>query len=626
LDSWSIEEALDYCLANPDGLSAAQLLAKFPQHSAELQPLLALQPGLAQLASIEPPPVSDARREAMKSRIQAAAQAASTTLPHQTDKVVPSAGAQTVAARRPVTQPQPKVEDRRPWWQAILRRPAVAVPVGALVLLLLIWWGAAGSLPDSPLYSVKISSENLMLKLSGSDESRARTHLNLASARVADIEAMIRRNRLAEAEAALENFGYHIDRCSILLVDGASSARPELEPRLGQVMQDCDGVIKSAGLDMSSLPEGLRNRIAALYGTMGAASRRVNLTPPELPAQSALPVVTPTPLLPTPTALTPSVTALAIVTPSRSVPLGSPTAAAVVPVPSVATAIQANPTATSQNPPLRPPAPTWTQPQRRSATAVPPTIVRPTQVRPSAPTRAVQAGTPARPTATSRPAPPQPTATPRPPLPTPRPSNTPALPLGPPPVQPSSTRTPVAVATATSRPTDTVAPLPTETATPEPPEPTDTIEPPPPPTRGAPRTVVPDPPPPTATTPAAQTCALNIDEVELECVGNPQEIRWSMAIENSSPDPVAASWTAELMVLPAQGGWQRVDVASDALTVPPGGASVGGVFSYEPPAGARRLRVRVTLNETGLPECRSNAHSDEIDPCEERGRGTDQDD
>ena len=65
-----IEEALDYCLDNPDRLSAPQLLDRFPEHGEKLQPLLTVA---SSIGSALPPPVPVDRKAAMKQRLMEAA-------------------------------------------------------------------------------------------------------------------------------------------------------------------------------------------------------------------------------------------------------------------------------------------------------------------------------------------------------------------------------------------------------------------------------------------------------------------------------------------------------------------------------------------------------------------------
>src|SRR5881394_896124 len=68
---FTIEDALDYCLLNPDGLSDEQLLAKFPQYREQLYPLLVRA---SSVRSVAPPSVPMERMAAMKQRIMEAAE------------------------------------------------------------------------------------------------------------------------------------------------------------------------------------------------------------------------------------------------------------------------------------------------------------------------------------------------------------------------------------------------------------------------------------------------------------------------------------------------------------------------------------------------------------------------
>jgi predicted ATPase len=74
----SKQEALDYCLANPDRLSAAELLARFPAYREDLEPLLVLGDLLRQAPV---PAVPPDRRAAMRRRLIAAAERARTAPP-----------------------------------------------------------------------------------------------------------------------------------------------------------------------------------------------------------------------------------------------------------------------------------------------------------------------------------------------------------------------------------------------------------------------------------------------------------------------------------------------------------------------------------------------------------------
>src|SRR5690242_2957286 len=110
----TIQEALNYCLDNPDNLSSQDLLSKFPEYREELEPLLGLG---TSIAAVTLPPVAPERRSAMKQRLLAAAEA-SPRVPQ------PSYASPQKPAARPVAATY-----RRKWWQGLswAARPAWAL-------------------------------------------------------------------------------------------------------------------------------------------------------------------------------------------------------------------------------------------------------------------------------------------------------------------------------------------------------------------------------------------------------------------------------------------------------------------------------------------------------------------
>ncbi|HET6262612.1 MAG TPA: hypothetical protein VFG99_10310, partial [Chloroflexia bacterium] len=66
-----IQDALEYCLANPDNLGAEELLGRFPEYREELGPLLVLSRSI----EVAPPAVPVERRAAMKRRLMQVAAA-----------------------------------------------------------------------------------------------------------------------------------------------------------------------------------------------------------------------------------------------------------------------------------------------------------------------------------------------------------------------------------------------------------------------------------------------------------------------------------------------------------------------------------------------------------------------
>ena len=389
----SVQEALDYCLTNPDGLGAEELLAKFPEYREELQPLLALSATLVQVAGEEPPPVPAERRAAMKARLHTAA----TQIPQSA-----------------IRNPQPAIE-RKAWWWTILRRPALAAGAMATIAVIFLWWASAGALPDSPFYGIKIASENFMLNLAGDEARKARAHLDLADARLNDIRVMQGKDRLGAAGPAIDNYDYHISQCAALL-DRVGQARDDIAAKLGQSMQSCDQMFKGFGASLDSIPEGTQTKIASLYKNMGNISAIVGIPPPQPPQELPVPSLeTPTPeAASTPTSIVPATPTAAQAT-ETLVPLLTAEATVTITPPSTSpTPSGGDPTATRLAPtsrtspsqtPLRAPTqaiPTRTVARPPLATSTP-TSTRVT-ITPPSPTRAATAQT-------------QPTNTPLPPNP-----------------------------------------------------------------------------------------------------------------------------------------------------------------------------------------------------------------
>src|SRR4051812_21695899 len=83
---------------------------------------------------------------------------------------------------------------RRPgFW----RLGVVPASVAAAITIALLFTGgaitaAAGSLPDSPLYPVKLAGEQVRLALAMNDDTRARVYASLAQQRLAEADRMAR--------------------------------------------------------------------------------------------------------------------------------------------------------------------------------------------------------------------------------------------------------------------------------------------------------------------------------------------------------------------------------------------------------------------------------------------------
>src|SRR4051812_16387667 len=196
MDEMTIQDALDYCLENPEGLSAEELLSRFPEYREELASLLGFAAGLG---ALEPPAVPAARRAAMKARLMEAAAGRPAI---EAAAAAPTVPVQTLARPSAVVGQPSTVHARRslPWFL----KPGWVVAAAALVVIAFVWWSAANALPDSPFYGVRLASESFTLGLSSSDVDKTRGRIALANNRLYDLRAMQQRGKLSQAQAAFD--------------------------------------------------------------------------------------------------------------------------------------------------------------------------------------------------------------------------------------------------------------------------------------------------------------------------------------------------------------------------------------------------------------------------------------
>lgn len=214
----ALQSALDFCIANPEGLSTENLLTKFPEYRDQLGPLLALC-GLIN----DIPTVPAERRDAMKGRLMAAAAAAGRQTSMQPLQAGTATGNGTVnAAVRslPAAIDRSDVTDKKREPISILgwlKRPAVALVAAALILFAFTWSASASALPDSPFYNVRLLAENVQVNFAGSPLKQALEHVTLADARLLDIAQMNRENKLDKAGPAFVNYDDHLGQVQSLL-------------------------------------------------------------------------------------------------------------------------------------------------------------------------------------------------------------------------------------------------------------------------------------------------------------------------------------------------------------------------------------------------------------------------
>jgi hypothetical protein len=586
----TIEEALDYCLENPDGLSPQELLDMFPAYRDELAPLLGIGAGIA---SVSPPHVPFERRAAMKARLMDAAAAS----------ILQSATG--MAGHDPIS-----LEDARKVRKAYRKGGAnfFAIPswvAAAVLVLAFVWWAASASLPDGPFYPVKLASENVMLTFQGSPEGKARANVDLANARLYDLRTMQQQGKLAQAAAAFDNYNLRIVRAGELWSDLEAAPKVEVgkvvyvsalaggvtfegfggyvsqmptainvkmtttEAVLLDLQGRSSGVLVAAGINPTDVVRSFgleRPALAALLTPVapGAAVSTGTSSEPSLAtvvaAQATVSAqISALETLAAGNSSTPGVSAARTVLAGAS---GTPLAGAGQTVTSVAadatstsvaatrTAIQQIPSSTPTLRPSNTPRPRVTPPR---ATPTPP------RATPSPPRR-VRTATPTRPAATRTPV---------------RPSPTPTL-------APSSTPTTTMTTTSTSTPSATVTavPVPTDTALP----------------------------------PAPTVCDLRVADVDASCSA-PDCATWIAHVTNNASSTVRASWEAVIEVKVAgSSGFQSFETVSGESDFAPGDNTISG-SCLTVPENTEKYRVKFSLDTSGGGCNVADKRSQEKLPC-----------
>lgn len=112
--------------------------------------------------------------------------------------------------------------------------PGWVVAVTAIFVILLASSGtvvtASGSLPDEPLYQVKLTTESIRLVLTPSDISKAELYVKLSDARVAEIVAMAEQGKTEEVNRTVERLDTQLAEIASLIVpENAQPATVKIE-------------------------------------------------------------------------------------------------------------------------------------------------------------------------------------------------------------------------------------------------------------------------------------------------------------------------------------------------------------------------------------------------------------
>jgi len=187
--SREFDNILDECLERVlvKGETIEQCLAQHPEYASELEPLLRTALDTKGAVDIKPRPEF---RERARHQFQAA-----------------------------LRDMQPK---GRPDFFYILK-PSLATIITVVVVLLAgggTVAAASNSLPDSPLYQVKLATEAVQLALAQSPLGKAELYVKLADKRVAEIIKMVDKGKTAQVEETVQRLNAELIAMASLAVPG----------------------------------------------------------------------------------------------------------------------------------------------------------------------------------------------------------------------------------------------------------------------------------------------------------------------------------------------------------------------------------------------------------------------
>jgi len=176
-----LERALDECLSqlNTGEFGLEEVLARYPEHEAELRPLLRTAMLVRQVPQVVP---SAEARAAGRRRLLAA------VARKRREKAPARAGLLRRLGQSAAILVQPWVQPQR---QSLRVAQAIAA---LLVIVSLVSAGtvgvAAGSLPNSPLYPLKRTAERVQLALTTAPASKARLHMDYSEKRLEEAQTL----------------------------------------------------------------------------------------------------------------------------------------------------------------------------------------------------------------------------------------------------------------------------------------------------------------------------------------------------------------------------------------------------------------------------------------------------
>ena len=246
-----LDECLERLLTGQE--TVEQCLQRYPEHATELEPLLRTATIMKKAVDVEPS--ADFRARA---RYQ-----------------LQSMMAESKAPRR-----------------AVRFAPRWAIAVCAVMLVFVLGGGtvlaANGSMPGSPLYAVKLATENLSIKLAGSEEKKAELYVTMANQRVTEMTWMVDNGKTQNLEAAATRLNSYYTKIGELPLAGSTEMLASgAAPTANQSPPD-----NVWGLPMTT-ETTIASTVTATTPINGAVAKSTSTTT-EPPTTAVIPTVVPT--------------------------------------------------------------------------------------------------------------------------------------------------------------------------------------------------------------------------------------------------------------------------------------------------------------------------------------------
>jgi len=178
-----LNECLERLLTGQE--TVEQCLQRYPEFAAELEPLLRTAVMMNKAADVKPSAEFRAR-----ARYQMQLKMAQEKAPQRITRTVPQ------------------------WAIAVCTIMLVFVLGGGTVL------AAANTMPGNPLYTVKLATENIQVKLAGSEARKAELYLAMTNERVTEMTWMVNNSKTQNLEAAVQRLNDYYVKISELPLAG----------------------------------------------------------------------------------------------------------------------------------------------------------------------------------------------------------------------------------------------------------------------------------------------------------------------------------------------------------------------------------------------------------------------